>query len=214
MEITYLGHSCFKLKNKNGTVIIDPYAQEVGLTLGKQTADLVLVSHQHPDHNASERIAGATAETKPMLIDTPGEYEIKGISVFGIESEHGGNKGANTIFVVLMDGLSICHLGDLGQELTEEQVARIGEVDVLMCPVGGHFSLDAKTAIKVMNQLEPKIMIPMHYRTPLHNLEMFAENATLDNFNNEYGIAPTPVKKLELTRDKLPEETEIVVLQQ
>jgi len=214
MEITYLGHACFKLKNKTMTVIIDPYHAEVGLTLGKQKADLVLISHDHSDHNAAELISGTNEGSKPMVINTAGEYEIGGVSVFGVESSHGGDKGTNIIFNVLIDGISVCHLGDLGQEqLTEEQIKRIGEVDILLSPVGGHYSLSAKQALAIMNQLEPKYMIPMHYRTPLHNEEMFGMLADLKQFTNEAGIAPAPVTKLDVNKDKLPEESTIVIFE-
>jgi L-ascorbate metabolism protein UlaG (beta-lactamase superfamily) len=218
MEITYLGHSCFKLKNKQGVVIIDPYSEKTGPTLGRQTADVVVSSHAHDDHSAVERIKGSSEGEQPIIITHPGEYEVKGISIFGIEAYHdnqeGKVRGEDIIFVMVMDNVSVCHLGDLGQEkLSEEQIERIGEVDVLLCPVGGHYTLDAKGAIAVMNQLEPKIFVPMHYRTPRHNLELFGQIATLESFNNEYGIDPTPVKKLELTKERLPEETEVVVFE-
>lgn len=215
MEITYLGHSCFKLKNKLGSVVMDPYDENTGWTLPKQTADIVTVSHDHGDHNAVTRVRTADGG-EPMVFNVPGEYETKGISVFGVESWHddkeGVLRGPNIIFTVLMDGVSVCHLGDLGHKLTEEQIGRIGEVDVLLCPVGGHFTIDAKLAVEVMNQLEPKYFVPMHYKTPLHNEDSFAEIKPIENFFNEYGIAPAPVKKLEVQKARLPEETEIVVL--
>lgn len=218
MEITYLGHASFKLKNKNGVVIMDPYDEATtGLTLGKQSADIVTVSHAHPDHSAWQKINTNGKREKPFIIKEAGEYEVGGISVFGVESWHdkeeGALKGANIIYTVLMDGVNVCHLGDLAHPLTDEQVARIGEVDVLMAPVGGRFSLNPKEAIEVMNRLEPKYFIPMHYRTAMHNLDVFGELEPLSNFLNEYGIAPTPVKKLEVAKDRLPEEMEVVVFE-
>lgn len=218
MEITYLGHAAFKLKNKNGVVIMDPYDDAVtGLVLGKQSADIVTVSHAHPDHSNWQKISANGQKEKPFIIKEAGEYEVGGISVFGVESWHdkeeGAIKGENIIYTVLMDGVNVCHLGDLAHPLTDEQVARIGEVDVLMAPVGGRFSLNPKEAIEVMNRLEPKYFIPMHYRTALHNPEFFSELEPLSNFLNEYGIAPTPVKKLEVTKDSFPEEMEVVVFE-
>ena len=216
MEITYLGHSCFKLKNKQGTVVMDPFGEDVGLPLPKQVADVVTISHDHNDHNAAHRVK-APDGGEPMIIRVAGDYETKGISVFGVEGWHddqeGAVRGPVTIFTVLMDGVSVCHLGDLGCQLTDEQVGQIGEVDVLLCPVGGHFTLDAKGAVAVMNRLEPKIFIPMHYRTPLHNSAAFAQIQPIESFFNEYGIAPAPIKKLEVQKTRLPEETEIVVLE-
>lgn len=218
MEITYLGHSCFKLKSKqSGVVICDPYAESTGPSLGKHSADIITISHAHADHSAAERIAGVGEQT-PIVLNTAGDYEIKGISLFAINSWHdkqqGALRGKNLIFNILIDGISVCHLGDFGQEnLTSEQVSRIGEVDVLLCPVGGYSSLSAKEAIGVLSQLEPKVFIPMHYQTPLHNPDFFAELAPLSQFTNEYGIAPTPVKKLDLHKDRLGEEVEVVVLE-
>lgn len=218
MEITYLGHAAFKLKNKNGVVIMDPFDDAVtGLTLGKQSADIVTVSHEHADHSAWQKIGGTSQHEKPFIITEAGEYEVGGISVFGVESWHdkeeGTLRGGNLIYTVLMDGVNVCHLGDLAHELTDEQVSRIGEVDVLMAPVGGRFSLNAREAIEVMNRLEPKYFIPMHYRTPAHNPDNFGELAPLSSFLNEYGIAPTPVKKLDVTKERLPEEMEVVVFE-
>ena len=215
MEITYLGHSAFKLKNGRGSVVMDPYDENTGWALPKQTADVVTVSHNHGDHSAVDRVKTADGG-EPMIISVAGEYETRGISVFGVESWHddkeGVLRGDNIIFTVLMDGVSVCHLGDLGHKLTDEQIGRIGEVDVLLCPVGGYYTLDAKVAVEVMGQLEPKIFIPMHYRTPLHNTNAFADVAPIESFFNEYGIAPAPIKKLEVQKARLPEETEIVVL--
>jgi L-ascorbate metabolism protein UlaG (beta-lactamase superfamily) len=216
MIITYLGHSCFKLKSKVGAVITDPYHEEVGWRLGKQSAQVVTVSHGHPDHNASELVSGAEKE-RPFIIDKPGEYEVGGISVFGTQVDHddqGGTvRGSNIIFSILMENLNVCHLGDLGHSLTPEQVGRIGEVDVLLCPIGGVYTIDYKQAIEVMNILEPKIFIPMHYQVPGLEEKMFGGLAGVAAFTNEYGVAPAPVAKLEITKDKLPEETEIVILE-
>lgn len=219
MEITYLGHASFKLKNKNGVVIVDPFAAEsTGLRWGKQAADIVTISHAHADHSAWQNVSGTAQREKPFVIREAGEYEVGGISVFGVESWHdkeeGALRGLNIIFTVLMDGVNICHLGDLAHPLTDEQVARIGEVDVLMSPVGGKFSLNPKEAIEVMNRLEPKYFIPMHYRTAAHNENNFGELEPLSDFLNEYGIAPTPVKKLEVVKERLPEEMEVVIFEQ
>ncbi len=218
MELTYLGHASFKLKNKDGIVIMDPFDEvTTGLTLGKHSADIITVSHSHPDHSATSKITPADRRDKPFLIDQAGEYELGGISVFGVEAYHdkveGAERGPNLIYTILMDGVNICHLGDLAHPLTEEQLARIGEVDVLLCPVGGYHALDPKEALAILNQLEPKYFIPMHYNTPLLNQEKFASLHPVTDFLNEYGVAPTPIKKLSLTKDSLPDETEIVIFE-
>lgn len=216
MEITYLGHSCFKLKGKSGTVITDPYDSTIGLVLPKSSADVVIVSHQHHDHNAVQKISGTSKREKPFIIQNPGEYEVGGISVFGISSFHddkkGEERGENTIFTMLIDDLLVCHLGDLGHELNDEQLGELGTIDVLLCPVGGHFTIDSKVAIKVIQQIEPTYIIPMHYRTDKHG-KLFDEVQPLDAFLKEYGMAPAPQPKLNVEKNKLPEESELVVLQ-
>ena len=216
MEITYLGHSCFKLKGKNGSVVTDPYDENVGLVLPRTAADVVTVSHDHGDHNAVARIKTAEGG-EPFVIRYAGDYETRGISVFGVESWHddkeGVLRGPNIIYTILLDGVTVCHLGDLGHVLSDEQVARIGSVDVLLCPVGGYYTLDAKQAVAVLNQLEPKYFVPMHFRTTQHNANTFADVAPVERFFNEYGISPQPEKKLVVEANKLPEETEIVYLE-
>ena len=218
MEITYFGRSCFKLKNKCGVLVTDPFGENYGHLPSTLAADIVTVSHSHTDHNAVFRVKKVNDEQ--LVINCAGEYEKKGISVFGVESWHddqnGALRGNNLIFTILMDGISVCHVGDLGQKtLTDEQIGRIGEVDVLLCPVGGNYTIDAKAAVAVMKQLEPKYFVPMHYLMHPGEETLTEGNdiATLDNFFNEYGIAPAPVSKLVVDdRAKMPEETEVVVL--
>lgn len=216
MEITYLGHSCFKLKGKNGTVVTDPYDSTIGLVMPKTSADIVTVSHQHSDHNAIQKIAGTAKRAKPFVVSDPGEYEVGGISVFGTASYHdeknGTERGVNTIFSIFMDELMICHLGDLGHELNDEQLQELGTIDVLICPVGGHFTIDPKTAVKVIQQIEPTYIIPMHYQTPQHG-KLFAELQPLEAFLKAYGKTPAPQAKLVVDKNKLPEEPELIVLE-
>jgi len=216
MLVTYHGHSTFKLKGKLGSVVTDPYHAEIGLQLPTLSADIVTVSHDHEDHNAVEQVGTTSRRTRPFLIKKPGEYEIGGISVFGVPTFHddsnGSERGSNTVFTILLDELRICHLGDLGHELTATQLEAIGSVDVLLCPVGGVFTLDPKQAVKVIRSLEPSIVIPMHFRTPAHDPTVFAELATREEFTTEYGSEVTPVDKLDLSRVSLPEETELALL--
>jgi L-ascorbate metabolism protein UlaG (beta-lactamase superfamily) len=217
MEITYLGHSCFRLKGKLGTVITDPYAKYTGMSLPNVSADLVTVSHQHPDHNEIGQVQGTARRPKPFIISEPGEYEVGGISVFGMSTYHdaqeGKERGINNVFTIFIDEVLVCHLGDLGHELTSDQLAAIGQVDVLLCPVGGHFTIDPEQAMKVINALEPSYVIPMHFKTDKHS-EHFGELKTLEDFLKVYGVSPAPVKKLSVEKGRLPEETELVVLEQ
>lgn len=211
MDIYWLGQSCFKIKGKGATVVIDPFDPDfTGLKLPKDLeAQIVLSTHAHKDHNNVAAVSG-----NPLIITGPGEYEIAGVSVKGIatfhDKENGAEKGINTIYHILIDGLNIVHLGDLGHKLTEEQASEIDSTDILMIPVGGKYSLNAEEASEVVAQMEPGIVIPMHYQIPelkiegLDGVEGFLKEMAAEN------IEPQP--KLSLTRDKLPETTTVVVL--
>lgn len=181
------------------------------------STDIVTVSHDHKDHNAVKSLAGTARRSNPFIVTDAGEYEVGGISVFGVQTYHDANKGVergkNLVFTVLVDGIRICHLGDLGHELTPEQLEEIGEVDVLLCPVGGVFTIDPEMAVKTIRAIEPGIVIPMHFKSEKHNSEVFGELETLNEFLKVFGVSPTPVAKLELaSKSSLPEETELVVL--
>lgn len=216
MTITYHGHSSFKLKGKRGTVVTDPYSNEVGFELPTMSADIVTVSHEHSDHNAAAAVRGTARREKPFLISKPGEYELGGISVFGVGAFHdavkGEERGRSTIFTILLDELRVCHLGDLGHELSAELIETIGAVDVLLIPVGGTFTINAAQAVKVVRSLEPSIVIPMHYKTDAHNPEIYAGVDPLETFLKEYGVDVTPEAKLEVEYGRLPEETEVMPL--
>ncbi|MDQ3008108.1 MAG: MBL fold metallo-hydrolase [bacterium] len=216
MDIVYLGHSAFQLKGKRGTVVMDPYQDYVGFSLPSVTADIVTASHQHPDHNAISAVKSTSRREKPFTIVNPGEYEVGGISVFGTQTYHdsveGAERGINIIYTVLIDELKLCHLGDLGHELTPELIEAIGEIDILLCPVGGHFTINAAQAVATINQLEPSIVIPMHFRTDQHDEKVFGDVAVLDVFLKEYGMATQPQPKLQVEKGNLPATTELVVL--
>lgn len=215
MDIYWLGHACIKLKGKNATVLIDPYDPEMtGLKLPKDmSADMILVTHDHQDHNFTSVTTG-TAEQKPMVFSEPGEYEVAGAVALGIASFHddtnGSERGVNTIFQLMFDRLNLVHLGDLGQhELTETQIAQIGEVDILFIPVGGKYTIDSKAAANIISQLEPKIIIPIHYKIEGLKFELDG----VENFLKEMGAEGVIAKpKLSITKDKLPEEPQVIVL--
>lgn len=200
-----MGHSSFKLKGKAATVVTDPF-------LTKCEADIVTISHPHADHNQISKVSGS-----PFVIDGGGEYEVKGVSVIGVASWHddkgGAQRGPNTIYVIEIDGMRVCHLGDLGHKLSDAQLEEIGSVDVVLVPVGGEYTLDAKQAGEVVKQLDPWIIIPMHYQQPGLDAATFGKLAGVDVFLKEIGKEVTPMPKLVVTRDKLPEETQVVVLE-
>lgn len=214
MDITYLGHSSFRIKGKTATVVTDPYSAEVGLKFPRHIeADIVTISHEHGDHNAVEQIEGT-----PFIIRGPGEYEIKGIGVVGFSVFHDEQKGAlrgkNTIYRIEVDGVSIVHLGDLGHMLTSEEVEALDGVNVLMVPVGGLHTIDAAKASHLINEIEPSIVIPMHYGRPELNQKIFSTLAPLSVFLKEIGkegIAPIP--KLAISKDKLPAEMQVIVFE-
>lgn len=215
MDIYWGGQSLFRLKGKQATVIIDPFDPDfTGLKLPKElTADVCLQSHDHKDHN-NTKVVTSPAGKHPMIFDVLGEYEVGGVVITAINSFHdnseGAQRGRNIIFHLLFDGLNIVHLGDFGQsQLTEEQIAQISETDILLIPVGGVYTIDAKAAASIVSQLEPKIIIPMHYK--LEGLK--AELDPVEKFLKEMGVENiTPQPKLSISKDRLPEEPQIVVL--
>ncbi len=212
MEITYLGHSSFKIKGKTATVVTDPYDVKCGKFPKDATADIVTVSHHHFDHDQVKLVGG-----NPFVIEGPGEYEVKGVSVIGVASWHddsgGSQRGPNTIYVLEMDGLRVCHLGDLGHQLDEKQLGEMGSLDVVMIPVGGVYTIDAKTAAEVAKQVDPWLIIPMHYQQPGLEAATFGKLASVDVFLQEMGKSVEAVPKLTISRDKLPQETQVVVLE-
>lgn len=218
MDITYLGHSCFKLRGKSASVVTDPYDTTVGLSLPRVSADLVTVSHAHGDHSEADKISGTARRKDPYVIQAPGEYEVEDVSVFGWSSFHdnvkGEERGRNVIYVIHIDDIRVCHLGDLGHELEDSLVDDLGKVDVLMVPVGGVYTIDASTATKVVGQLQPGIVIPMHFRTKQHDQKLFGQLQTVDEFLQAMESDKIePVNKLSLNPGDIPEETEIVVLE-
>ncbi|MBU0978356.1 MAG: MBL fold metallo-hydrolase [Patescibacteria group bacterium] len=216
MILTYLGHSAFKLKGKKGVVVTDPYSSYVGMNMPSVSADIVTVSHHHPDHSASSLVSGTARRKNPFLITQAGEYEVGGLSVFGVETKHddqgGVERGDNIVYTVLIDELRVCHLGDLGHELSSTQIEAIGSVDILLCPVGGVFTINPDQAVKVIRSLEPSIVLPMHYRSAQHDAKVFGELATVDDFVRVYGRSVAVTDKLEISRSTLPEETELCLL--
>jgi L-ascorbate metabolism protein UlaG (beta-lactamase superfamily) len=227
MEITYLGHSSFKLKGKKTSVVTDPYTSaKVGLKFPKTEADIVTISHQHEDHNAVSQVGGS-----PFVISEPGEYEVKGISIIGIPSYHdnvkGKERGKNTIYTIEVDGIHIVHLGDVGEMLSDKDVEMIGEVDILLVPVGGFYTITAKQASELIPtitakqaselipEISPKIVIPMHYGRPELLPELYGELTDLSTFLKLVGGEETAIKqaKLQITKDKLPDQMQVIVLE-
>jgi L-ascorbate metabolism protein UlaG (beta-lactamase superfamily) len=210
MDINWLGHSCFRIKGSQSTVITDPYAPDLGYSLGKQTATIVTVSHQHAGHSFVSGISD-----NPRVISGPGEYEIANTLIIGLatfhDKEEGRQKGKNTVYVIELDELSVCHLGDLGHVLTSAQVEEIGNVDILLVPVGDISTINATSAAEVVRQLEPRIVVPMHYKTPALTREL----EPVDRFLKEMGVKdPASISrpKLSVTKNNLPAGMQVALL--
>jgi L-ascorbate metabolism protein UlaG (beta-lactamase superfamily) len=211
MELSWLGHSCFRLKGKEATLITDPPSPSTGYSLGRVNADIVTISHDHTGHNYVEGVAG-----EPRVVSGPGEYEIEQVLITGVQTyhdlEHGKVRGRNTAYLITMDDIHICHLGDLGDRLDEKALEALSNADVLLVPVGGRYTLDAARAAEVIAQLEPRVIVPMHYQTPTYK----AAGEPLDpveKFLQEMGVeAAEPVAKLAITPTSLPAEPQVVLL--
>lgn len=209
MQLIWLGHSCFKIITKETTIITDPY-DDIGLKLpSRLNADIVTVSHDHHDHNNIGAISGS-----PLVIKTPGEYETKGIFIQGIPSSHdeknGSERGANTIFLFTLEDMKLAHLGDQGTVLTDDQLEKLEGVDILMIPVGGIYTVDAKKAAEVVNQIEPRLVIPMHYAIPGLKIKLNPVNKFCDEMGTKTNGAED---RLKISKKDLPvEETKVIIL--
>ena len=210
MEITWLGHSCFRMRGRDATIVTDPCDKSTGYNISRPTADIVTVSHQHDDHCHLKAVAGS-----PFVIDGAGEYEIHGAFITGIGTYHDNSKGAdrghNVAFVMELEDMRVCHLGDLGHVPTAAQVEELSGVDILLAPVGGGSTIGGAAAAETVSLLEPKLVIPMHYQTPATKEQL----EPLDRFLKEMG-APGAMDekqpKLSVTKSTLPHETKVTVL--
>jgi L-ascorbate metabolism protein UlaG (beta-lactamase superfamily) len=183
MDITSLGHSSFRIHGKIATVVTDPFDSAfIGLKFPKHVAaDIVTVSHGHEDHNATSQI-----EDNPFIVSGPGEYEIRGVGIVGIASHHDAEKKElNTIYRIEIEDLSIVHLGDLGRMLTSEEIDELDGVDILMIPVGGTYTIDATLAAKLASEIDPSIVIPMHYQRPGLKFDLAPVSAFLKEMGQE-----------------------------
>jgi len=208
MIVTWLGHACFFLKSEDGlSVLLDPFHEsDVGYVMPTTEADIVIISHDHMDHNNVDA-AGSNAE----VIFGPGEYICRETKIMGIKSYHdahrGKLRGTNTIFCFALDGIRVCHLGDLGHTLSRAQIKAIGPVDLLFLPVGGRYTIDAVGANRVMSQLHPAVTVPMHYRTGALCFEL----DPVDDFLKGKEAAK-PQEELLLSKEDLSDEGKVVLL--
>jgi L-ascorbate metabolism protein UlaG (beta-lactamase superfamily) len=218
MEITWYGHSCFRLTERNyATVVTDPYDNKsIGYDSLKLRSDIVTVSHDAPGHNNTDAVKGTS-----HVIDGPGEFEIGGVFVTGVQTDGSGSgkkksKGKdgeaparNTIYVFDYDGITVAHLGDLKEVPTQSEIESLGTINVALVPVGGGGGLNAAKAAEVISLIEPNLVIPMHYATPAVKISL----DSLNKFIKEMGLSkPETQSSLKVTRSGLPNETHVIVL--
>jgi len=209
LDVTWLGHGCFRLRGKSAAVITDPYPPTIGLKLPRQDADVVTISHAHENHSYAQAVREA------YEISGPGEYEVAGVSVVGFPTYHDAEKGAkwgrNTVYLIEVDDVRICHLGDLGHGLDDTDAETISSVDVLLVPVGGRSVINAAEAAEVVRQLEPRFVVPMHYAIPGLKVELDG----VERFLKEMAVtAMEPQPKLSVQATSAGEwETKVVVLE-
>lgn len=212
MQIQWFGQSYFKIQTKSNnnadlTIALDPYQDEIGLKAPKFQADIVTISHDHYDHNNLDAIKG-----EPFVINKPGEYEVKGAFIYGIPSWHddqkGKKSGSNLICRFNVEGINLAHLGDLGSELNDEQLEKLGNIDILLIPVGGGPTIDAKIANKIISEIEPRIIIPMHYQIPGLKVKLNG----VEEFLKISGLPQEKTDKFKIIQKNLPPEGAKIIL--
>lgn len=210
MTLSWYGQSCFKIESRDITIAIDPFSKDIGLTPPRFKSDLLLVTHAHPDHANVDTMPGA-----PFLVAGPGEYEAGGVAVRGLRTFHdnaaGVERGLNTAYIIETEDMKICHLGDFGEaQLRAETQEAIGDVDILLIPVGGTYTIDGKAAANIVHTIEPRLVIPMHYKIPALAIALL----TAEPFLKEMGIKNTEAEaKLVIRKKDLPqEETRVMLL--
>ena len=207
-EIRWHGHNCFRIKGREGTVMTDPVGRNTGYAMGKQSADIVTLSHEHPGHT---NLNAVRPEYK--VISGPGEYEITDVFVTGIRTYHDTSKGAdlgyNTIYLFEIDGISFCHLGDLGHPLSTEQTEMLSQCDILFVPAGGPPTISADIAAEVVSELQPRIVIPMQFATSIGDQNRLG----VADFAKSMGSPiPEAIDKYTIRRSDLAETTSLVIL--
>lgn len=212
MKIKYLGHSSFLLTESTGTAIVtDPYDSSIGYSMPQVSADAVTVSHHHYDHDNVKAVGG-----NPVILDKEQGYELPGVVINAVKSNHddqgGALRGENVIFKFRMDGLDVCHLGDLGEECSPELIEAILPVNVLLIPVGGNYTIDAKMAKEYVDRLMPDVVIPMHYRCKGCELDIYKVDEFVSVMEDDDIECEEAGTEIELTRDDVDGETTSVIV--
>lgn len=224
MDITYLGHSSFKIVASGSApggvkqkvaVVTDPFdSKMVGIKFSPTDAEVITVSHNHPDHSSTDKIGGAK-----KIIDGPGEYEVAGVSMMGYATYHddkkGEERGKNTIYVYEVEGLRIAHLGDLGHVLSDNLIQEIGDLDVLIIPVGGFYTIGPKEAMAIISKIEPYFVIPMHYKVDGMSKYLSEKLLPVEDFLKESGLTVENSPKFTIKKEDIIEDqtTKVIVLE-
>jgi L-ascorbate metabolism protein UlaG (beta-lactamase superfamily) len=209
VDLTWMGHGCFRLRGRSAAVVTDPYPPSLGPRLPKLEADLVTISHAHDNHSYTQAVA-----KDPYVVTGPGEYEVAGVIVTGLPTFHDGKQGEvygrNTVCVIELDDVRVCHLGDLGHPLAADMLEALGNIDVLLVPVGGGNALDAAGAAEVVRQVEPRVVVPMHYGLPALKTDL----APVERFLKEMGVTEAePQTRLSVQPSSTEAGTRVVVLE-
>jgi len=211
MKITWIGHACFLIEGKNVTVMTDPYDEHIPYKAPSFPADVVTVSHEHFDHNAADRVLGS-----PAVVRGSGKHTAHGVKFTGIatfhDQEQGKKRGENTIFTFAVDGINIAHFGDLGHSLSPKQIAQLSQVEVVMIPVGGYFTIDAAQAADIVGQLpHVKVFLPMHYKTDVLGTDFPID--TVDKFASRMqNVREIGSAEVTINHNDLPEHPEVWIL--
>lgn len=209
MKIKWLGHACFLITSEKGIrIVTDPFDETVGYPLPEVEADIVTSSHDHFDHSYTEAVKGNFE-----LVNKIGNFYVKDISIKGVKTYHdevmGQKRGQNIVYVMEMDGMKVCHLGDLGHLLDQDTLNRIGPVDLLLIPVGGTYTIDAEEAAKVAAQINPKMVIPMHYKTPVMDFPI----SGVEPFLEKVGGDKAGSSEITVNKQDLGDKMQIKVLE-
>ncbi len=219
MEIKYLGHASFLIKTKTAKVVTDPYDSEmVGMKFPKTEADIITISHHHHDHDQSDLIPLPPTGAPALIIDMPGEFEKMGVRIFGFKSFHddkkGEERGENILYKIEAEGISILHCGDLGYVPEDSFLDAIGDVDILLVPTGGFYTIDSSQAAELVKKIEPSIVIPMHFNQPKLNQKNFGQLEKVEEFTKKFGLEkPVLLPKLVYKKEEGEEEMKVVVLE-
>ncbi|MBI2872875.1 MAG: MBL fold metallo-hydrolase [Chloroflexi bacterium] len=207
MEITWLGHACFLLRGSSATVLTDPFPDSLGLSMGATTAAVVTVSNSHPNHSAVQGVQG-----RPLVLNGPGEYEVSGVYVRGVGTPlmpDADGTHRNTMFIIEVDDVVLCHVGDLSVPLVSRQLEKLTTCDVLFLPVGGRCTLPMDRVGEMVNTIEPRLVVPMHYAIPGLTVEL----DPVEKFLQEMGHKEAePLPRLTVTRSSLPAERRVALL--